>query len=132
MPDGSGVSYGPNETITIGDVSEHGLSLYAIWVESTGNLQNWTGCSSLDINEVTALTDIRDGDTYAVAKLVDGNCWMIENLRLSTNAYINSTNTDNPAAGFDKMPEASNNNWRPVVQDEVVCGQYRLQTECYE
>ena len=31
---------------------------------------------------MTALTDERDGNTYTVAKLADGNCWMTENLRL--------------------------------------------------
>ncbi len=29
------------------------------------------------------LYDIRDGETYTVRKLADGNCWMVENLRLS-------------------------------------------------
>ena len=77
------------ETITTpADMSE-GLSLYAVWVKSQGNLQSWTGCGSLQIGEVTALTDTRDHDTYAVAKLADGKCWMIENLRL------NNTNPDN-------------------------------------
>ena len=78
--------YGPNEyiTFTAGQYSatNGGLSLYAIWVESEGYLQNWNGCSSLGQGKVTALTDQRDSDTYAVAKLADGKCWMIENLRL--------------------------------------------------
>ena len=32
--------------------------------------------------EVKALKDQRDNNVYTVAKLADGNCWMIENLRL--------------------------------------------------
>jgi len=107
MPDGSGTSYGPQETIDVpADINQHGLTLYAMWVESTGNLQNWTGCPDLEINEVTALTDTRDNDTYAVAKLADGNCWMIENLRLDDSADINASNTNNPAPGF-KLPPSS-------------------------
>ena len=66
-----------------------GLSLYARWIKSAGNLQGWTGCSSLQSGAVTALTDQRDNETYAVAKLADGNCWMIENMRLE------NTGTDN-------------------------------------
>ena len=101
--DYSGTTYGPNETITApSDVSTNGLSLYAVWIESAGSLQNWSGCSSLAEGAVTALTDERDSDTYAVAKLADGKCWMIENLRLadkdSNNNDINlsSSNTHNP------------------------------------
>ncbi|MBR5046360.1 hypothetical protein IKX73_01880, partial [Candidatus Saccharibacteria bacterium] len=83
--------YGPNQTIefTAGQYSTKGLSLYAVWVKSAGSLQNWSGCSSLAQGAVTALTDQRDNNTYAVAKLADGKCWMIENLRL------NNTNSDN-------------------------------------
>ena len=90
-PDGF---YGPNETIiTPDDTSTNGLSLYAIWVKSTGSLQNWSGCNALAPGAVTALTDQRDNDTYAVAKLADGNCWMIENLRLDNTNLDNSTGT---------------------------------------
>ena len=84
---------GPQETITFtaGQYtgSNPGLSLYARWIKSAGNLQGWTGCSSLQSGAVTALTDQRDNETYAVAKLADGNCWMIENMRLE------NTGTDN-------------------------------------
>ncbi len=87
--------YGPQEyiTFTAGQYSgtDAGLSLYAVWVKSAGNIQSWNGCSSLTradqatnifSQSITALTDQRDSQTYAVAKLADGQCWMIENLRL--------------------------------------------------
>ena len=85
--------YGPNETITFtaGQYSTNGLSLYAVWVKSAGSLQGWT-CpdnTTMPVGTVTALTDQRDNNTYAVAKLTDGKCWMIENLRLD------NTNSDN-------------------------------------
>ncbi len=86
--------YGPNETITTkSDHSTNGLSLYAIWVPSAGTIQNWTGCSGLASGAVTALTDQRDNQTYAVAKLADGKCWMIENLRLESTNSDNTTGT---------------------------------------
>ncbi len=107
-PDGSGIMFGPNETLIASDYSEsvdqggmnpttltqdmryklatEGLSFYAQWAPSVGDMQNWTGCSSLNVGDVIALTDTRTdtinlNPTYAVAKLADGKCWMIENLR---------------------------------------------------
>jgi uncharacterized protein (TIGR02145 family) len=108
--------YGPQETITYENgqyVGEgKGLSLYAVWVKSEGNLQdtnkvtalcgtNGTGGSlttaptdgTANLSSVSALTDQRDNNTYAIAKLADGNCWMIENLRLESTAEHNSDGT---------------------------------------
>ena len=99
--------YGPQETITapVGTTA-NGLSLYAVWVKSAGNLQDTnkvaelcgTGTNALttaptngaaNLSSVSALTDQRDNQTYAIAKLADDKCWMIENLRLE------NTGTDN-------------------------------------
>ena len=98
--------YGPNATITFtaGQYSTEGLSLYAVWVPSAGNLQNWNGCNSMNIGDVTALTDQRDNDTYAVAKLADGKCWMIENLRLDYDANF----TESLSQGFGKSTTYGN------------------------
>ena len=100
--DGTGTNYGPMETITItaGQYSTKGLMLYAKWIQSAGDIQNWSGCSSLASGAVTALKDTRDNNVYAVAKLADGNCWMIENLRLNNAASLTASNTDNIASGF--------------------------------
>ena len=110
QPDGSGTNYGPNEYITMPDSGV--LTLYANWVVSAGDLQGWTGCSSLSVNDVTALTDTRDGNTYAVAKLADGKCWMVENLRLDLEgAGITEYNTNNPSSEFlEKLTDVTPNN----------------------
>ena len=101
--DGSGTNYGPNQTITVGDLTNEGLQLYAMWVPSAGDLQEWRGCDSMSQGDVTALTDTRDGNTYAVAKYADDKCWMMENLRLDlsdTNVVINNSNTNKPTSSF--------------------------------
>ena len=98
--------YGPQEdiTFTAGEYtgSNNGLALYAVWVKSEGSIQDSTKVSEVcnrlttaptdgtaNLSSVSAFTDSRDNNTYAVAKLADGNCWMIENLRLQ------NTGTDN-------------------------------------
>ena len=111
--DSASTIYGPNQTITLGsgsgydaDVSTNGLILYPVWVASNGNMQGWTGCSGMtaatydsgtgkvssSLANITALIDTRDNNVYAVAKLADGNCWMIENLRINAEATRGATN----------------------------------------
>ena len=98
-PSGTGANYGPNQTLefTAGAYDAGGIKLYAKWIASAGNMQNWSGCSSMNIGDVTALKDTRDNDVYAVAKLADGKCWTIENLRLDDTPELSSTNTHNPS-----------------------------------
>ena len=126
--------YGPNEGITVpAGTTANGLSLYAVWVKSVGSLQDsskvaqlcGSGTGSLtpatysnegdedestwsisaNLNSITALTDTRDNQTYAIARLTDNNCWMIENLRLADThqegantvpTALTTANTNNP------------------------------------
>ena len=122
--DYSGTNYGPNQTITTpADLSTNGLSLYAVWIKSAGTIQNWNGCSSLAQGATTALTDERDGNTYAIAKLADGKCWTIENLRLAdkdasnNDIELSSTNTHNPSLPLtnDYANSATSNHLSPTT-----------------
>ena len=107
--DANTTPYGPNATITTPDISSTGLALYAKWVKSTGDLQTWSGCGALTLNNITALTDTRDNNTYAVAKLADDNCWLMENLRLDPGtATITNQNTHNPTSAFITESNAGN------------------------
>ena len=138
--DYSGTSYGPNETIALeNSIAEAGLSLYAIWVpvardnndnELTFQTPNFKTVVLKDgdtLNDkpngyVTALRDIRDDDVYAIAKLADGQYWMIENLRLDNTANITTSNTQSNngswGGGFIGLadPEPLNNfSYRPIA-----------------
>ena len=117
-PDGTGTTYGPSQFITTGNISQAGISLYAKWIRSSGNLQEWNGCSTMIANQAIALKDARDDNVYTVAKLADNNCWMVENLRLNNAASINSNNTNNPVSGFT-MPYASSDNW--CIDNNEIC-----------
>ena len=93
--------YGPNSraSYSVGQYYDPnpGLSLYAVWVPSAGYMQDFTtaDCTAMSTNQVTALKDKRDNQVYAVAKLKDDNCWMIENLRLA-NQGLSVSDTHNP------------------------------------
>ncbi|MBR2741523.1 hypothetical protein IKD98_02100 [Candidatus Saccharibacteria bacterium] len=107
--------YGPQEdiTFTAGQYygTNKGLPLYAVWIKSAGSLQDTskvatlcgTGAGSLtaaatdgtaNLGSVSALTDQRDNQTYAIAKLADGKCWMIENLRLESRDTVGDNRFD--------------------------------------
>ena len=90
---GFGTTYQANETITTpSTLSSEGLQLYAKWLPSAGEMQNWSGCSTLGEHQTVALTDNRDGKTYAVRKLKDGNCWMVNNLNLELANFAGTNN----------------------------------------
>ena len=111
--------YGPNQTITVPEgTTANGLSLYAVWIPSVGSMQTdaITVCNNLyqdpndgtaDLSSVSALTDARDGNTYAVASLADGNCWMIENLRLDDSSELSSDNTNSPSLPLTNIYDTS-------------------------
>ena len=60
------------------------------------NLETWTSSNNAEIE----LADSRgmvtglDYSTYTIRKLADGNCWMIDNLRLPGGTTVTSSNSD--------------------------------------
>ena len=67
------------------------ITLYARWEE----LMQKFSCDDLEIGESGKLKDSRDLTTYNVMKLLDGRCWMTENLRL-VNKTISSADSNLP------------------------------------
>ncbi|MBQ8156586.1 hypothetical protein IJ101_02250, partial [Candidatus Saccharibacteria bacterium] len=68
-----------------------------------GNMQDISslaegGCpDTLTTGQAYTLTDSRDNTSYKVARLADGNCWLLDNLRFDIVAHkddISSTNTN--------------------------------------
>ena len=111
--------YGPMQNITTGDLSVNGLKLYAVWVpvakDKDGNELTFQteGLLATQLTEtagdtlaskpneyITALRDERDNQVYAVAKLKDGNYWMIENLRLNNNSTTPNWGDNSLSQGF--------------------------------
>ena len=129
--------YGPMETITVPEgTTANGLSLYAVWVKSTGSLQDTNKVTELcgtttadgslakapadgtaNLSSVSALTDQRDNQTYAIAKLADGKCWMIENLRLD-NQYTVGNNQTDPSATNASLSQGYNPSFAGLADPE--------------
>lgn len=72
------------------------ITLYAMWKKKATSMQDFS--CNLGDGAQAEITDTRDGNTYKIAKLADGKCWMIENLRLGStkmnNRKLTSANSD--------------------------------------
>ncbi|MBP5648135.1 hypothetical protein J6X04_02510, partial [Candidatus Saccharibacteria bacterium] len=140
--DGTGTNYGPQATIefTAGAYSAGGLKLYAKWIASAGNMQSFSSsnCNSMNIGDVTARKDTRDNNVYAIAKLADGKCWMIENLRLAdkdsnnNDIILNSSNTHNPSLPLtnDYASSTTSNHLSPTTDPTQTAWCLDLSSAC--
>ena len=124
--------YGPNQWITLDNAflsnadANNQITLYAVWLaeDTADTLQsfNSTRCSSMSTGDYLALRDERDGDVYAVSKLVDGHCWITENLRLDPSATaFSATNTNIPTANFVNEAPLSQDSTTLCNTDSSAC-----------
>ena len=135
--------YGPNQMITVDPSASTKLNLYAVWVpaETDVTMQTFSPNSepyaSKPNGTVIALEDERDNEVYAVAKLADGNYWMIENLRLDNNPELSQQNTNNPSLPLTNNYEeqttsnslsATSNDWCTNSGDPACTDQSKLNT----
>ena len=113
----SGTTYQPGASLTIGQTStSNNFNLYAMWsgnytvtaMTSGGNtlyMQDFNTMSadkkakiiaSMVVGTAYTVKDNRDQAQYKIAKLKDGNIWMLDNLRLgsSSTTALTPTNTN--------------------------------------
>jgi len=107
----TGNTYNPGRIYIIPVASQGGtvnVNLYAVWQSASSaatladitNMQDSFSCADTPAGTTNTLTDIRDGKSYTVAKLADGNCWMTQNLDFNivdAGVDLDSTNTDVPS-----------------------------------
>jgi|GEM_PF-538120 len=108
---GSGTNYANGANYTMGTSD---ASLYAQWMATTMQTLTPSNCSSLatftgsNTEAIVELTDSRGGTTrtYQVAKLADGKCWMLNNLKLgSTTGTTTLTPADSNVATNFTLPQ---------------------------
>lgn len=68
-----------------------------------------THYSGQDKVPTNTLIDLRDGRSYTVSKLADGNCWMTQNLRIGGDEEITLTSEDSDVEAAFVLPIAQTN-----------------------
>ncbi len=102
------------------------------------NMQEMTTeiCTNSALGESKTLTDSRDGSTYVVQRLEDGNCWMLQNLKLTKesieakgNSATLSSDDSNVASGSTyTLPTSSQSSFNT---DVAVNATYASPTAAY-
>ncbi|MBQ6409633.1 hypothetical protein IJI18_00020, partial [Candidatus Saccharibacteria bacterium] len=93
------------------------IKLYAVWTPTTVaqayakkskslTMQNMTAeiCGYITPNQWDIVTDTRDNQSYHIARLEDGRCWMLDNLDLN----LNSSTVANALKGTDESGANTN------------------------
>ena len=95
-----GTSYQPSAALNLDQTGTNNFHFYAMWQEektiaNSTTMQEVTSCpETIPLETVYTLTDPRDNQTYKVARLKDGKCWMVENLNLAGGTALSADNTD--------------------------------------
>ena len=122
----TGTLYQPGDYLKLTNASSsttNNISLSAVWevivtIADGGNMQDISsktdgGCpSTLTEGQAYTVTDARDGKSYRVARLTDGNCWMLDNLALDITAVSldtlkGNTNADDTSLTYLKNGSGS-------------------------
>jgi len=90
-------------------------------------MQDFTAldCYNMMLNQVTYLMDGRDGNSYRVKKMIDGNCWMIDNLQfavgteMTSNVYMTDDGTTTRSPDVLRYADLSSD---PYCQSVGNCG----------
>jgi hypothetical protein len=70
-----------------------------------GDMQSSTICDKLvGLNDYGTTRDTRDGTIYTVRRLADGQCWMVDNLRLSLASGLTLTSANSDVSGTIAVP----------------------------
>ena len=76
---------------------------------------NGNMCQTVAVTQTQTTKDTRDNNTYMIGKLKDGNCWMLDNLRLdptdaTTAANMNANNTNATSEAITNYLNGGSNN----------------------
>ncbi|MBR3052461.1 hypothetical protein IKG60_02475 [Candidatus Saccharibacteria bacterium] len=106
------------------------VNFYAVTYEPPATMQEFaagTTCASMSTGGTISLVDNRDGTSYTVGKLADGNCWMLDNLALDPTTVPletlqGKTNASNATLGYLKNGGGSGQYTATAVQAKTSDG----------
>ena len=119
----SGTQYNAGATITINQTgTNNDYTLHAMWSEnySIANVTYMQDFASMTADKSSkvilsmvseqsyTLKDNRDETPYQIAKLKDGNVWMVENLNLAGDSALSADNTDVDATYINSFTTSNN------------------------
>jgi len=90
-----GTIYQPDDIATSLASAGGTFNLYANW-SKLPTMQEFTSsdAAGMNVGDSATLVDIRDGESYTVAKLADNKVWMTTNLNIAGGTELSSTDTD--------------------------------------
>ena len=78
-------------------------------IANATTMQEVEACpASIPMETVYTLADPRDNQTYKVARLKDGKCWMLENLNLAGGSALDADKTDVTSAYISSFSTSNN------------------------
>ena len=130
----SGTTYAAGGAYTLDGTTTNNISLTAMWeipaatIANSTYLQDVEECpSTLTTGQVYSLKDSRDEQSYNVAKLADGKCWMVSNLNLAGGTVLSSDKSDVPSTNYYTLPASTTISSGTSVQS----GQFSSDTTAY-
>ena len=88
-------------------------------------------CENVGVGQTTSVIDNRDNNVYMIGKLKDGNCWLLDNLRLdptdsTTATNMSSSNTNASSTAITNYLNGGNinnvNGWTDTAVSNVTSG----------
>jgi len=130
----SSTTYQPGAAIAIDQTGEdNDKYFYAMWsknksIEDLNYMQDFASLSSSEkssvLNSMTTgqkyfLFDNRDMEAYALAKLKDGNVWMLDNLRLGSTSTMALTAANTNSNGSYTLPAGITSGFNSFVTAQI-------------
>ena len=115
----TGTTYDPGRIYIIPAASQGGtvtVNMYAVWesaipettIANATYMQEVSSCpDTLTTGQVYSIKDSRDEQSYNVAKLADGKCWMTTNLNLAGGTTLNASDSNVPSDNYYTLPASS-------------------------
>jgi len=129
------ITFGTGGSLNLSSPSTEGYAIRCVAKYNTSNNKTYIQDISKDTcpTTPTAVYDNRDGERYTIQKLADGNCWLLDNLRLNKSTLATALTDENTNIKFTtsfELPENIKRNYGNTAEPQVNAGS-RIKTASY-